>query len=198
MKNVSETWKHSNVFEKQLAFNLKELDGKYPPHWNDFIYILKFNKHKNILDIGCGCGALYELCKREIPTLKYYGIDYSENAIMLAKKTWCKHCFSVKDCVSLTEDYVSEYDIIHMGALLDVLPNGDEILEQILSLSPKNILITRVKLTNKESYFNTYEAYGEIITCEYYHNSTNFFNLCVKYSYDVTQINNNFYLTKIR
>jgi len=83
-----------------------------------------------------------------------------------------------------------------LGALLDVLPNGDEVLEHILSISPNNILIARMKLTDKESYYNTYEAYDEITTCVYYHNKTNFFRLCEEYGYDVSNMNNNFYLTK--
>ena len=196
MDNVSENWKYSNVFEKQLVLNLKELNGNYPPHWNSFIILLKNNNPSSMLDVGCGCGAIYELCKRELPHLEYYGIDYSENAIELAKKTWSKDCFSVKDCVTLSEDYVSKYNLIHMGALLDILPNGDEVLEQILSISPNNVLIARMKLTDKESYYDTYVAYDEITTCEYYHNKTTFLKLCEKYGYDISNIENNFYLTK--
>ena len=196
MNNISETWKYSNVFEKQLTFNLKELDGAYPPHWKDFIFLLKTNNPKSMLDVGCGCGAIYELCRRELPGLKYHGLDYSENAITLAKKNWDESCFSVKDCISLSKDDIYEYDLVHLGALLDVLPNGDEVLEHILSISPNNILIARMKLTDKESYYNTYEAYDEITTCVYYHNKTNFFRLCEEYGYDVSNMNNNFYLTK--
>tara|TARA_B110000211_G_C13967820_1_gene503577 strand:+ start:485 stop:1078 length:594 start_codon:yes stop_codon:yes gene_type:complete len=196
MNNVSETWKYSNVFEKQLAFNLKELDGAYPPHWVALIKLLKLNNPSSMLDVGCGCGAIYELCKREIPELKYHGLDYAESAISLAQKTWCKGCFSVKDCVSLTNEDISDYELIHMGALLDVLPNGDEVLEHVLSLSPTSVLIARMKLTDKDSYYDTYTAYDEITTCAYYHNKKNFVNLCKKYGYSISNIENNFYLKK--
>ena len=152
MKDVKEAWKYSNVFEKQLELNIKELDNSYPPHWYDFINLIKKFKPLSILDVGCGCGALHELCKRELPSLKYYGIDYSENAIKIAKKTWSEDSFSVKDYLSLDYKYVSKFDLIHMGALLDVLPNGDEALDYIMSLTPKSILIGRMKLTDKESY----------------------------------------------
>jgi trans-aconitate methyltransferase len=196
MNNVSETWKYSNVFEKQLAFNLKELDGSYPPHWIALVKLLKEHNPESMLDVGCGCGAIYELCKREIPELKYHGLDYAERAISLAKKTWCESCFYVKDCLSLTYEDISDYELIHMSALLDVLPNGDEVLEHVLSLSPKSVLIARMKLTNKESYYDTYTAYDEITTCAYYHNKNNFVNLCEKYGYSISSIENNFYLKK--
>ena len=83
-----------------------------------------------------------------------------------------------------------------MGALLDVLDNGDEALEYILSLSPKNILIGRMKITDKNSYYTTYKAYDEITTCAYYHSKNNFLHLCEKYDYSIHNINDNFYLIK--
>ena len=83
-----------------------------------------------------------------------------------------------------------------MGALLDVLPNGDEVLEHVLSLSPTSVLIARMKLTDKDSYYDTYTAYDEITTCAYYHNKKNFVNLCKKYGYSISNIENNFYLKK--
>jgi len=198
MTNVAETWKHSNVFEKQLKLNLKELNGVYPPHWYDFIDLVNMNKPNTLLDVGCGCGSIYELCRRELPHIKYHGIDYADKAIELAKKTWDRDIFSVKDCVYLTKEDVADYDLVHMGALLDVLPNGDEVLEHVLSLSPKSVLIARMKLTEKESYYNTYEAYGEITTCEYYHNRPNFVRLCEKYEYSIFSIRDNFYLNKTK
>lgn len=194
--NVIDTWKYSNVFVKQLELNLKELKGSYPSHWYAFIELLNIFKPKTLLDVGCGCGAIFELCRKELPNVEYYGVDYSENAINLAKKTWGDSRFSVKDCLFLTEQDVSNYDVIHLGALLDVLPNGDDVLEYILKLSPKSILITRMKLTERDSYYNTYEAYNEIMTCEFYHNKKNFKELCEKYNYEISNIRDNFYLKR--
>lgn len=196
MTNVADSWKNSNVFKKQLELNTEELNGKYPEHWNAFIQLLKINQPKNMLDVGCGCGAYYQLCKREFPNMGYFGVDYAESAIKLAKDIWNKSCFSVKNYASLLNEDVINYDLVHMGALLDVLPNGDEALEHILSISPKAILIARMKFTDNESYYDTYEAYNEIITCAYYHNKSNFLKLCEKYNYIVSNIDNNFYLKK--
>tara|TARA_R100001015_G_C4603878_1_gene158854 strand:+ start:87 stop:686 length:600 start_codon:yes stop_codon:yes gene_type:complete len=198
MNNVSKSWKDSNVFLKQLELNLKELSSirNYPTHWIDFIELIKTNNPASILDIGCGCGAIFELCRYHFENMKYFGLDYSENAIILAKKTWDTNSFDVMDYKSLTKDYISEFDLLHLGALLDVLPNGDEALEYILSITPKSVLITRMKFTEKESYYETYKAYDEITTCAYYHNKTNFLNLCEKYGYAVSHLNNNFYLNK--
>jgi len=196
MDNVINSWKNKNVSKKQLELNLVELSTKYPSHWNAFISLVNQINPKNILDVGCGCGSYYELCSREFKDIKYTGIDYSEDAIKIAKKKWSYTGFIVKNYLSLTNDYIADFDLIHLGALLDVLPNGDEALDFILSLNAKNIIIGRMKLTEKTSYYETYTAYDEITTYAYYHNRENFIKQCDKHSYLITNIENNFYLKK--
>lgn len=195
MDNI-DSWKNQNVFKKQLELNLLELSNNYPQHWLDFIKFINTEKPKSILDIGCGCGSYYKLCNIEFPDIKYTGIDYSDDAIKLAKEKWIYNEFYVKDINDLTKEYINEFDLIHLGALLDVLPNSDEVLEHILTLSPKKIIIGRMELTNKPSYYDTYMAYNEITTYKYFHNKDNIIYLCDKYDYFIENINNNFLLKK--
>jgi trans-aconitate methyltransferase len=198
MINVINSWKNKKVFEKQLNLNLNELRDKttYPPHWKSFIEFINQIKPNTLLDVGCGCGSLYELCRMEFPTIEYTGVDYSEDAIEIAKNKWNYNRFYVKNYLSLTNEYLLNYDLIHLGALLDVLPNADEALEFILSLNANKILIGRVKLTDKESFYDIYKAYDEIETYAYHHNKNNFLELCNKFNYNVKNIDNNFYLEK--
>ena len=198
MDNVTNSWKNNKVFKKQLELNIKELsnESNYPSHWRAFIIFLKQKNPKSMLDIGCGCGAYYELCNREISGLKYTGMDYSQEAVDLAIKHWVYTGFIVKDYLHLTKEFIGDFDLVHLGALLDVLPNGDEALEFILSLEPRNVLIGRIKLTDEPSFYEIYTAYDEIKTCAYHHNRSNFILLCEKYGYEIMNIDNNFYLTK--
>lgn len=191
MTDVINSWKNTSVFKKQLAFNLKELSGNYPVHWIIILSLIKKYLPSSFLDVGCGCGALYEVCFKEFPNMSYYGVDYSEEAIDLAKLSWCGDSFSVKNYLSLTTDYVAKFDLIHLGALLDVLPNGDEALEHMLSIKPKSLLISRMKFTELPSFYETYKAYDEITTCAYYHNKDNFIKLCEKYGYEISDTLNN-------
>lgn len=200
MNNVIDSWKNKKVFEKQLELNLRELNNKstYPAHWNSFIEFISQIKPSSILDVGCGCGSLCELCRIEFPNIKYTGMDYSDAAIDIANKQWASGTFYVNNYLSLTKEYVLDYDLIYMGAVLDILPNGDEGLEFILSLDIKKLLIGRVKLTNNNtSFYTIYKAYDEIQTCAYYHNEDNFLKTCDRYNYKIKNINNNFYLEKI-
>jgi trans-aconitate methyltransferase len=194
--NILESWKNKEIFDIQLKLNLKELNGNYPSHWVDFIQFIKIFKPNNMLDIGCGCGAFSELCTKEFPELKYVGVDYAEEAIEIAKEQWEQGAFMVKDYKELDEKFISEFDLVHMGALLDVLPNGDEALEYILSLSPKQLLIGRMRLTDSGSHNSQYLAYDKITTYAFNHNKENFIKLCEKYNYEMLNLNNNFYLKK--
>ena len=194
--NTIESWKNKEIFNIQLELNIKELNDNYPSHWLDFIKFLNIYKPQSMLDVGCGCGAFSELCNKEFPGLKYVGIDYAEEAIEIAKEQWKGVNFMVKDYKELDKEFISEFDLIHMGALLDVLPNGDEALEYILSLSPKQVLIGRVRLTDNGSHNSKYLAYDKITTYAFNHNQENFIKICKKYGYDVMSLNNNFYLKK--
>jgi trans-aconitate methyltransferase len=209
MADLSETWKNSTVFKKQLELNLKELLGsrlmpldarirKYPSHWKDFISLVRgmSPQPNTILDVGCGCGAYYELCKKEFPDIKYHGIDYSQEAINIAVRQWECENFLVKDYKDLTSEYVSQFDLLHLGGILCILSNGDQALEFILSLSPKNVLIGRMDIIDGESFYDTYIAYNEISTYHYYHNRANFYALCKRYLYDIKNANDSYLLQK--
>ena len=197
MSDLQNAWKNKSVFQKQLQFNLKELEHrtKYPPHWEVCISLIEHFKPKSVLDIGCGCGALSEVFLREFPDIKYTGMDYSEDAIELAKRTWRTQDFHVKNVMDLTEEDL-DYDLILAGALFDVMPNGDEAMEHVMKICSSSLLISRMKLTERQSYYTTYTAYDEIETCAYYHNRYKFVDMCEKYSYEIYPVQDNIYLVK--
>ena len=193
---LADAWKNKKVFEKQLKCNLSELSSKdsYPPHWKASLELINHYEPKTILDVGCGCGAFCEVCFRNLPNLLYTGMDYSQDAIQLAKENFNENAFFVKDVMELTTEDIEPYDLIFMGALLDVRPDADEILEYVLSLKPNSLLISRMKLTESDSYIETYDAYDEIQTCAFYHNVQNFVDMSKEYGYDMVNIQNNYYM----
>jgi ubiquinone/menaquinone biosynthesis C-methylase UbiE len=54
---------------------------------------------KKILDLGCGNGRLYELLKDR--TIDYYGVDFSEKLIEIARSRYPKARFQVADVLNL-------------------------------------------------------------------------------------------------
>lgn len=199
--DYTQSWKESDsVFDMQLELNKSELKKQYPIHWNSFLELMRSieTQPKSILDIGCGVGAFHELCRKEFPDVEYHGIDYSKKAIEIAKREWSENSFSVMDYNELSKEDIEKFDVVHMGAFLDVLPNGDEVLEFILSLEPKNVIIGRMKTTDAPSHYKTYKAYDSINTYAYYHNKNSILRMCAKYGYDIEHINDNYLLTKTK
>lgn len=179
-----ESWKNKSVFEKQLSLNLTQISDKknYPLHWNTFLRLFDDMKVKSILDVGCGAGIYYELLRQNFPEIKYTGIDYSEDAIEIAKSQWKYDDFSVMDIMDLTKDFVKKFSVLHLGAILDVLPNANEVLDFILSLNANMIIISRIEFSSDfgQDVVNEYTAYDEITTYRFRH-AYNKFNAIVEF-----------------
>ena len=180
-----DTWKNKTVFLKQLDLNKKELDGNYPPHWISFIDIVNsMNTNINLLDIGCGVGSYYELCRRHCKNVNYMGMDYSADAVEIARNQWECDQFIVLDVNDLTQNFLSNYNMIHMGALLDILPNADDTLKFILGFGVEYIFISRIEVST-QTECSTYTAYDEITTYKYKHCRDTLLNIISDNGYTV-------------
>lgn len=197
--SLSENWKNGDVSEKQLELNLRELSSpdSYPSHWNFFLRFMTRCKYAKMLDIGCGVGAYAKLIKDNGIETEYTGIDYSEYAIQKAKEQWGTGNFICMDYRGLTPDFIRDFDLVHLGALLDVLPNGNEALDFILSLGAKEVLISRIETTKEVSHYKTYYAYDIIETYSYRHNPMELINCFEKNGYDFEFEGANIILKKI-
>jgi len=184
MKYIN-SWKNKRVSEKQLELNLEELDYRYPEHWKIFISTVFRMDVSSVLDIGCGVGSYKKLCSRHFSRLKYTGMDYSEEAVKIAKEKWGDH-FYQGDYKNLTKEDAKKYELLHAGALLDVLPDGDEAYEFLLSLGFKYVILGRVFLWEELSSSSLFHgAYGEITTYKFKHNVDNLTLIGDKQGYDL-------------
>jgi len=191
-----DSWKNKNVFIKQLDLNKKELDGSYPSHWNSFIKIINsLNENIKLLDIGCGVGSYLELCKRHCIGVNYTGMDYSEDAISIAKDYWNFNNFFTMNFYDLDQDFISDFDMIHLGALLDVLPNGDDALDFLLKLNVKYVFISRMEISYKSGY-DVYTAYDEIKTYKFQHGQSEISKIINQNEYQLVAVENNNILLK--
>jgi len=177
---------------------LKEFNN-YPPHWAKCVQLIHHfsgysDNPKTILDIGCGVGSFSEVCRSHFPNIEYTGMDFSENSIRLAKENFGGEKFIVGDMRELEKEDIQKYDLLFLGAVFDVLPDGDDQLERIMSLNTKAILVSRMNITEEKSYYTEYMAYEELPTCSYHHNKQNFLDMCKKYGYSITSNGNNYYL----
>lgn len=189
--DYKDAWKNTNIFKKQLSLN-KEQFNNYPSHWNSFINLIKIIDNQkikiNLLDIGCGCGSYYKLCNDNFLNISYFGIDYAEEAISLAINEWKSPVFQTMDIFHIPSDFIDQFNVVHLGALLDVLPNGNEALELILNKQIPYIIIGRIDFTTDSSGSYTYTAYNEITTYKYKHNVDDFKNIVNKFNYKIIAV----------
>jgi len=185
MENILDSWKNKEVFEKQLSLNLKELEATYPAHWTAFITFMTLLKPKvkTVLDVGCGVGAYSELCRRHFQEIKYIGMDYAEEAIEVASKRWPGIEFKCKNYKDLTPDDLRGVDVLHACSLHNVLPDGDECLDFLLGLKAKYVILGKILITGKASFYSTYMAYNTIQTYLYRHNYLGLYSLFKKHGY---------------
>lgn len=195
---MKDSWKNKEVFLRQLEGNLKELNGSqgYPRHWMGLSFLLDaYGTHiKSILDLGCGVGAVSQFLKRHFPHISYHGIDYSEDAIKIARENWGEAespslKFSVKDFWDLQKDDVVGYDLVIESAMIDVMPNGDEAVDFLLKLQPQRVHFQRLKLIEGESHFTINQAYDTIQTCQYHHNFESFTSMLSENGYQSLRMN---------
>lgn len=190
------SWKDNKVvFEKQLELNLKQLKNNYPRHWNISIDFLKKIEFSSILDICCGVGSLYRLINDNFNGKYYVGIDYSEIALSLAKKTWNYEEFYLKNIYDLNEEYTKKFDVIYASGIIDMLPD-ESLIDRLLKLNNKYAIFSRIHIIPEKSYYETYMAYGEIPTYKYYINQNVFEKTIKENNYNIVEINDENYLLK--
>ena len=195
------SWKLKGLHDSQLALNTHEYQSRsFPQHWNFLIEVGKkeFNKNTKILDIGCGGGFLNLILKNEteMEGTNYTGTDYSENAKDIAKENFPGNFF-VKGYNELEKDFTDNYDYGIISALTNVLPNGDEALEYLLSLGIPNLFLLKILKTQNPFHCSTYLAYDTATTYRYEHNEDKFHKTILDYGYKISyNIGNEYFIKK--
>lgn len=100
---------------------------------------------EKILDSGCGNGWLFEILKEK--KVEYYGVDFSEKLIEIAKKKFPQGNFQVENALKLSfpDNY---FDKVYSISVLHHLPSEEFRLQYLKEakrvLKPNGLLILRV------------------------------------------------------
>lgn len=150
----------------------------------------ELEKNAKLLDLGCGTAMLSAYCEG----FKYYGADLShviENSAMkFFPQYFYKHCELYEDDLS----WISEFDVVVMNGVLDVMDNPIDILEKVLKNATGYVIIHRQEITeNGQTSVHKNGSYGG----QTYHsiiNKTDFEDVCDRNNFNIYK-NLNLYYT---
>ncbi len=147
-KNKNENLKQLTL--REFDKTAETFDNNDPSVYNlcrkDYPDVLKELQNENftdLLDAGCGTGAMLYLFSRDIPGKRYVGLDLSEKMIAVAKQkqiTGVK--FLVGDCEELPFEDAS-FDVVTCSMSFHHYPDPDKFfvnLKKVLRLNGRFIL----------------------------------------------------------
>lgn len=115
-------------------------------HYTITSYLKKIGlkKNHNVLEIGCGIGALSELIFKQIPNGSFVGADISPKSIGIANERFKKHKnveFIVSDMTDFTHS--KKFDYIVLPDVLEHIPEEEHqnIIETIGKISTENTVV---------------------------------------------------------
>ncbi|MCH8545804.1 MAG: class I SAM-dependent methyltransferase [Cryomorphaceae bacterium] len=115
-------------------------------HYTITSYLKKIGlkKNHNVLEIGCGIGALSELIFKQIPNGSFVGADISPKSIGIANERFKKYKnveFIVSDMTDFTHS--KKFDYIVLPDVLEHIPEEEHqnIIETIGKISTENTVV---------------------------------------------------------
>ncbi|MDP2649504.1 MAG: class I SAM-dependent methyltransferase [bacterium] len=98
-KKVPPKFYDSKYYYQQCEGFPEFFEGKISKRFNPLYGLIGKLRNETVLDIGCGRGEISSYCVQR--GSKAYGIDYSKDAIKIAKKTFNKVNFKIMDASKL-------------------------------------------------------------------------------------------------
>jgi trans-aconitate 2-methyltransferase len=105
----------------------------------DLIAKINSVEPKSIIDIGCGPGNSTQMLVNRWPKSKITGLDSSSAMIKKAKQDYPNQEWIVAD--ALTYEPVSEYDIVFSNAVIQWIPNHENLLKKFYGMLSGNGLV---------------------------------------------------------
>ncbi len=110
-------------------------------YFNNFLSLVYDLKIETVLDAGCGEGFTLNKLKQNGIGKKYEGIDYSEEAVKLGRKTYPDLDIKKGDIYNLNYKDNS-FDLVICTEVLEHLDDPQKALFDILRVSSRYILLT--------------------------------------------------------
>jgi len=159
-------WRNPNIPKSQRKLTEKELSEMYRgniiPAWSilaEILNDLNYNE-QTLLEVGCATGyhkeVLNYLLGRKV---NYYGLDYSNSMIKMAKQYYPKTYFMIGDATSLPFPNNS-FDILISGCVILHVQDYKKVIIESVRVSRKWIILHKTPIINGKTKYFKKKAYG--------------------------------------
>ena len=132
--NKNHRWNTDEYEKRAKQLYRTELHKLYPSEaWALYPTLIKC---KDVLDLGCGNGAMSSISKKISPKIKYTGVDHQERMISIAQKEFSFASFYTDDLLSFLEKS-KKFDCIMSWSVLKSFENWTKIIELMINKSNK-------------------------------------------------------------
>ena len=138
MSNLKHRW-NTDHYEKYTNFlNRTDLNKLYPSEsWCLYRILVK---SKDVLDLGCGNGAMSSISRKINDKIKYYGVDHQKNLILKAKKIFPHSKFKNKDLTVFLKNQTKKFDTVMAWSVIKSFKNWKFILRKMIHSSKKFVI----------------------------------------------------------
>jgi len=155
-------WEFRHIFDKKWAESYISKEFLEHPH-RKFLTekISNYYPFNSVLEIGCASGPNLYLLAKKFPTVKFYGIDISKNAVKIGQEFFRKENinnvflnFGKADKLKKFQD--KSIDIIFTDATLIYLAPDkiNKVIKEILRISKKVIILNEWNSDSPRSFYN--------------------------------------------
>jgi len=118
-------------------------------------------KEKSVVDIGCGNAKASTIIGDRI----YTGLDLSNNIKTIARVNYPNLKFIECDIIEEDVEFISEYDIVLMNALIDIMQYPLQVLDKVLKNCRQYVVLHRQEIVEGETNVKkTHHIMGSLIT----------------------------------
>ena len=107
-------------------------------------------KCKNVLDLGCGNGAMSSIAKKISPKIKYTGVDHQDRMISAAKKEFPYATFYSDDLLNFLKTS-KKFDCVMSWSVIKSFRNWRKLIEFMIQTSNKYIIFD-IRVANTDIY----------------------------------------------
>ena len=180
---IENAWKNNSIPAQQrllTKLELKEMySGKIIRPFDILASCIKEiqGEGKSIIEIGCSTGYYSEVLDHLLgKNINYIGVDYSDEMIRVAKKTYPEKPFFVDDATNLNFKN-KEFEIVISGCCLLHIPNYKEAISEASRITSEWVIFHRTPVIQAKTQFFKKKAYG--VSCvEIHFNETEFLDIC--------------------